>query len=71
MSTPSGNGGLTPISEYFSEFLSPSHIKLTSYNPKNDFKSVERPEEVKKFKLDREIFSIWKIKKVGARDSNA
>ena len=32
-------------------------------NSKKDFKSVERPKEVEKFKLDRKIFSSLKIKK--------
>ena len=29
-----------PISEYFSEIISPSHIKLTNNSPNMDFKSV-------------------------------
>ena len=28
---------------YFSEFVSPSHIKLTDNNPDKGFESVERP----------------------------
>ena len=64
MSTPSGHGGQTslpPMSKYFSEIFSPSHSKLTNNNPNKDFKSVERPYEVEKFKLDRKIFSGRKI----------
>ena len=38
-------------------------IKLTKNNPNKAFKSVERPKEVEKFKIHREIFSSWKIKK--------
>ena len=51
-------GGQTspPISKYFSEILCQSHIKLTNNKPNKDFESVE------KFKLDRKIFSSWKIK---------
>ena len=55
MSTPSGHGvdkrpphRLVKISV---DFFSPSHIKLTYNNPNKDFK------------LDRKIFSSWKIKK--------
>ena len=65
MSTPFGHGGQTstpPGSNYFSEFFSQIHIKLTNNNPNKDFKSVERPQKVEKFKLDRKIFSSWKIK---------
>ena len=36
--------------------------KLTNNNPNKDFKSVERPWEFEKFKLDRKIFSGWKIR---------
>ena len=39
-------GGRTftpPMSKYFSETLSPNHIKLTYNNPNKDFKSVKRP----------------------------
>ena len=32
-----------PISKYFSEIFSPSHIKLTYDNPNMDLKSVQRP----------------------------
>ena len=52
-----GQTSTTPGSNYFSEIFAPSYIKLTNNNPKKDFKSVERPQEVEKFKLDREIFS--------------
>ena len=31
-----------PISKYFSEIFSPSHINLTHNNPKKDFKSGKR-----------------------------
>ena len=60
-----------PISKYFSEIFIPSHIKFTNNNSNKDFKSVKRPYEVEKFKWDRKILSSWKIKKVGARNSNA
>ena len=66
MSTPSGHGGTNvppPISNNLSEIFYPSHIKLTNNNPNKDFESVERPKEVKKFKLDRKIFSSSKIKR--------
>ena len=46
MLTPSGHGGQTPpppMNKYFSQFFSPSHIKLTNNNPNKDLKSVERP----------------------------
>ena len=47
MFTLSGHGGTNvpppPMSKYFSEFFSPSHIKLTHNKPFKDFKSVERP----------------------------
>ena len=66
MSTPSGHGGKTsptPRNKYFSEIFSQSHIKHTYNIPKKDFKSIKRPWEVEKFKLDRKIFSGTKIKK--------
>ena len=44
MSTPFGHGGQMspppPISKYFNEIFSPSHIKLTNDNPNMDLKSV-------------------------------
>ena len=46
-----------PISKYFSQIFSPSHIKVTNNNPNKHFKSFERPWEVEKSKLDRKIFS--------------
>ena len=60
MSTPFGHGGTNvppPGSKYFSEIVPPSLIKLTNNNLNKDFKSVERPQEVEKFRLDRKIFS--------------
>ena len=57
-----GQTSTPPGSNYFTEFFSPSHIKLTYNNPYKDFKSVKRPQELEKFKLDRKIFSSWKIK---------
>ena len=60
-----GMGGQTsspPISKYVSEIFSPSHRNLTNNNSENDFKSIKRPQEVEKFKLDRKIFSSLKIK---------
>ena len=72
MSTPSGHGGQTPpISKYFIEIFYPSHIKLINDKPNKDFKSVERLKEVEELKLNRKIFSSWKIKKESVRDSNA
>ena len=65
-----GQTSTPPISKYFSKIFSPSHIKHTNNNSNKDFKSVKRPEEVEKFKLDRKIFLSWKMKKVGARISN-
>ena len=63
---------MSEISKYLSEFFSPIRINRINNNPKNDFKSVTRPLEVEKFKLDRKIFSSWKIKKaVGPRDPMA
>ena len=53
MSTPFGHGGR----------LYPSRRKLTNNNLNRDFKTVERPLEVEKDKLDRKIFSSWKIKR--------
>ena len=38
-----GKTSTPPGSNYFSEFFSPSHIKLTNNNPHKDFKSVKRP----------------------------
>ena len=38
------------------------YIKLTDNTSNKDFKSVKRPQEVEKFKLDRKIFSSLKIK---------
>ena len=52
-----GQTSLSPRNKYFSEIFSPSHIKLTNDNPYKDVKSVKRPLEVEKFKLDRQIFS--------------
>ena len=46
-----------PAYKYFSAIFSPSHRKLTYNKPDNDFKSVKRPYEVEKFKLDGKIFS--------------
>ena len=43
----------------FSESFSSSLLKLPNNNHK-DFKSVERPLELEKFKLHRKIFSGWK-----------
>ena len=60
MSTSSGYRGINvppPISKYFIEIFSQSHIKLTNNNPNKDFKSVKRPREVEKLTLDRKIFS--------------
>ena len=51
-----------PGSNYYSEIFSASHIKFTNNNPNKDFESVKRPLELDKFKLDRQIFSCWKIK---------
>ena len=36
-----GQTSTPPISKYFSETFSPSHIKLTYNNPKKDFKSFK------------------------------
>ena len=58
-----GHTSTPPISKYFSEIFLSSHIKLTYNNPNKDFKSVKRPYEVEKFKLDRKISSSLKIKK--------
>ena len=44
-----------PISEYFSKIFLSSHIKLTYNNPDKDFKTVKRPYEIQKLKLDRKI----------------
>ena len=52
-----------PESKYFSVIYSPNHLKLTYNKPNKDFKSVERPQEVEKFKLGRKIFSSWKMKR--------
>ena len=53
------------LSIYFSEIISPSHINnsLTNNSLNKDFKSVERPLEIEKFKSDSQIFSGWRIKK--------
>ena len=48
-----------------------NNIILTDNNPNNDFKSVRRPYEIEKFKLDRKIFSSGKRKSELTRDSNA
>ena len=58
-----GQTSIPSISEYFREIFLSSHIKLINNNPNNDFKSVKRPYEVEKFKLDRKKFSSLKIKK--------
>ena len=74
MSTPSGHLGTNvppPRNEYFSEIFSLSHIKLTHNNPTKNLISAKRRYEVEKFKLDRNRFSSWKIKKNFAPDSNA
>ena len=47
----------SPGSKCFSEIFLQSQIKLTINNPNKDFESVERPQEVEKFKLDRKISS--------------
>ena len=52
MSTPSGHGG---------DFFFKSY-KTHLNNPNKDLKSVERPFELEKFKLDRKIFSGLKLK---------
>ena len=50
------------LMKFFSKPYNLYDIKLTNNNPNQDFKSVKRPWEVEKFKLDRKIFSSWKIK---------
>ena len=59
-----GQTSTPPINKYLSEIFSPSHIKLTNNNSNKDSKSVKRPWGVEKFKLDRKIFSSWKIRKL-------
>ena len=51
------------LSKYFREFFFSSHIKLTYNNLYKDFKSIKRPYEVEKFKLNRKVSSRLKIKK--------
>ena len=58
-----GRTSTPPESNYFSEFSSQSHVKLTNNKPNKDFKSVNRPQVVEKFKVERKIFSSWKIEK--------
>ena len=64
MQTPSRHWGTNPPprNKYFTEIFSQSHLKLTDNKPNKDFISVERPQEVEKFKFDRKIFSSGKIK---------